>query len=84
MYQHNSIMYCFWIIWVLFCELRMIKKIYLYFLEKYTVLQIVYKIFIKSQMQIFNTNFWTKQYPFSILYLPTQIQIDIVYRKKLL
>ena len=29
----------------------------------------------------FNTNFSTTQYPYSILYLPTQIQMDVVYRK---
>ena len=29
----------------------------------------------------FNNYFLTAQYPFSILYLPTQIQMDIIYRK---
>ena len=30
---------------------------------------------------ILNTHNSTSQYPFSILYLPTQIQMDIVYQK---
>ena len=32
-------------------------------------------------MHTFNTYFLTTQYPFSILYLPSQIQMDIVYQK---
>ena len=35
-------------------------------------------------MRTFNTYFSTTQYPFSILYLPTQMQMDIVYQKPVL
>jgi hypothetical protein len=32
----------------------------------------------------YNTNFLTTQYPISILYYSTQIQMDILYKKKVL
>ena len=42
-----------------------------------------YALYIRNLKYVHLIPFFsTKQYQFSILYLPTQIQRDIVYRKK--
>ena len=48
----------------------------------------IFVVFVKCTSEIFKiahlTPFFDNKYPFSILYLPTQIQMDIVYQKLVL
>ena len=63
------------------------KKKQLFIIQTFLILLIhltfefCVQIHFVYQIHTFNTYFSTTQYPFSILYLHTQIQIDIVYRK---